>query len=188
MTSTERIDLTPEQIAAELGRDGWRMTCATVDPGDHKSESVFSVIIERDGYRAHFTTEYRKGCGLRRWKTDAARNYSDGAPLPGLNVEPGERIPHVGPYGIRPTIAVLEHVNAHSEPEPPTLDEVLNALVMDCSSVRNGETFDDWAGDFGYDTDSRKAEATYRACVETSRALTRLGADFDALEKLFADY
>ena len=32
-------------------------------------------------------------------------------------------------------------------------------------------SFEEWAGDFGYDSDSRRAEATYNACVESAKKL-----------------
>lgn len=40
-----------------------------------------------------------------------------------------------------------------------------DADVIDCTS------FEDWAGNLGYDTDSRKAEAMYRTCLEIALKL-----------------
>jgi hypothetical protein len=42
--------------------------------------------------------------------------------------------------------------------------------------------------EFGYDTDSRKAEKSYLQCQDTLRNLRLLGMDIDALSDLFADY
>ena len=36
------------------------------------------------------------------------------------------------------------------------------------------ESFESWAANFGYDTDSRKAEETYRACQEAGRKARRI--------------
>lgn len=59
---------------------------------------------------------------------------------------------------------------------------VLGSLALD-SSVRNNDDFEDWARDLGYDTDSRKAEAIYNACLETADEMEKLlGAD--GLEEL----
>ena len=41
----------------------------------------------------------------------------------------------------------------------------MNSSVLDCSS------FEEWAGEFGYDVDSRKAESIYRACLEIALKL-----------------
>lgn len=48
---------------------------------------------------------------------------------------------------------------------PPHLRDVMYSLLMD-SSVLNASSFEDWASEFGMDTDSRKAEAMYRACLD----------------------
>ena len=60
-------------------------------------------------------------------------------------------------------IDVLEHI------EPDKLD-VINSLVMD-ASVLNSSSFEDWADEFGYDRDSRKAETIYRACLDIALKL-----------------
>lgn len=53
----------------------------------------------------------------------------------------------------------------------PTVEEVLDCLASDAASVDNARSFEEWAGDFGFDIDSRKAERIYRAC---GRQATRL--------------
>lgn len=55
---------------------------------------------------------------------------------------------------------------------PKTVD-VLNAVVMDSMGI-NGTSFELWCGDFGYETDSRKAYATYHACLKESQQLKEL--------------
>lgn len=55
----------------------------------------------------------------------------------------------------------------------PTLPDVMYSLLFDGSAFFDGESFDSWCSNFGYDTDSRKAEATWKACVETGMALRR---------------
>lgn len=64
-------------------------------------------------------------------------------------------------------------------PKPPTAADVLSSL---CSDARSADrvTFEDWCSEFGYDTDSRRAEKTYLACVEINAKLhALLGEDFD---------
>lgn len=65
--------------------------------------------------------------------------------------------------------------------EAPTRETVLDSLCSDASSVVNALDFEDWASDFGYDSDSRKAEKVYRECVKQTEKLRKfLGDDFDA--------
>lgn len=52
-------------------------------------------------------------------------------------------------------------------PEP---ESVMHCLIMD-SDVLDAGGFESWASDFGYDTDSRKAESIYKACLEIALKL-----------------
>lgn len=63
----------------------------------------------------------------------------------------------------------------------PKVWEVLSSLVDDAASA--DQTFDDWCADYGYDTDSRRAYASWQACGRIRRKLTRVVGS-DALELL----
>jgi hypothetical protein len=52
----------------------------------------------------------------------------------------------------------------------PDLADVLASFALD-SSVLDFGAFEEWASDYGYDADSREAEKTYRACLETALRL-----------------
>lgn len=55
--------------------------------------------------------------------------------------------------------------------------DVLHSLVSDSDAIDH-PTFESWAGDYGYDIDSRSAQATYRACLAIGLALrSALGED-----------
>jgi len=69
---------------------------------------------------------------------------------------------------------------------PPTLTDVLYSLVSD-SDVLNYSSFEDWAENFGYDTDSRKAEDIYKACLDIALKLRAI-IDIDAAQTAFQDY
>lgn len=73
-------------------------------------------------------------------------------------------------------------------PAPDMLD-VLHSLVLDASAIDAG-SFEDWAGEYGYDTDSRAAEAIYNQCVALGLQLRALlgAARLEQLRELFADY
>lgn len=88
-----------------------------------------------------------------------------------------------GTYTVGPV-----HVRLAKVPEP-TLRDVLHSLVSD-ADVLESSGFEDWASNLGYDTDSRKAEAIYRACLEIALKLKALiGQDkLDKLRELYQDY
>jgi hypothetical protein len=60
----------------------------------------------------------------------------------------------------------------------PEVAEVLDCLISDATGVDNARGFEDWCGDYGYDTDSRKAHRTYTVCARQGERLRKfLGAD-----------
>lgn len=71
----------------------------------------------------------------------------------------------------------------------PELRDILYSCVLD-SSVLDSAGFEDWAGEFGYDTDSRKAEALYRDCIELALRFKALVGqeNLDKLRELFQGY
>jgi len=77
---------------------------------------------------------------------------------------------------------ILKYTNART----PEIDDVLFSLVMDSHAAEM--TFAEWCGEFGYDTDSRKALATYEACQNTYHVLRRAGIDVEEAREAFADY
>lgn len=58
----------------------------------------------------------------------------------------------------------------------PDLDSVLHALIMD-GEANDYDNFEEWASNFGYDTDSRKAEQTYLDCKDNGKKLDYLLGD-----------
>jgi len=64
---------------------------------------------------------------------------------------------------------------------PPTSSDVLDVLLSDASTVENASSFEDWAGELGYDVDSRTAEKIYRAVSrQTQKLRDLLGDDYQA--------
>jgi len=69
----------------------------------------------------------------------------------------------------------------------PTLPSVLYSLLSE--STAYGQTFEDWCGDLGYDTDSRKAEEIFKACESTGRKLSKIdGNAIERARELLQDY
>jgi len=72
--------------------------------------------------------------------------------------------------------------SAHKD--DPTAEGCLECLLSDANCAEN--TFEDFCSELGYDTDSRKAEATFKACKIVRKNMERLlGSDFEAF--LYAD-
>jgi hypothetical protein len=69
-----------------------------------------------------------------------------------------------------------------TQPIVPNEVDVIASLALD-SNVLDESSFEDWASNLGYDVDSRKAEATYRACLDLALKL-RNGLGDEGLRKL----
>ena len=71
----------------------------------------------------------------------------------------------------------------------PALKDVLYSLIMD-SDVLNYTGFEDWASNFGYDTDSRKGEKLYQDCLAIALKLKAIlgNETIEALQLAFQDY
>lgn len=107
---------------------------------------------------------------------------------------------HCPSYKQRPTIDEFERIKRECQTGrlegkfagkliQPHLTDVICCLLMDAEAIDHAN-FEQWASEFGYDADSRKAEATYRACVETGLSL-RAALGEQGLAKLreaFIDY
>lgn len=57
----------------------------------------------------------------------------------------------------------------------PSIEDVEESLVKDAEGVSHGESFEDFCCEFGYDTDSRRAEKIFNECVNTWRILASTG-------------
>jgi hypothetical protein len=73
---------------------------------------------------------------------------------------------------------------------PPNVAGVMHCLVSDSQYVMDGTTFEQWAGDLGYDVDSISALRTFEACQKQARDFAALlePGDMDRLVDLFRDY
>jgi hypothetical protein len=67
----------------------------------------------------------------------------------------------------------------------PEIDDVMPALLSDYDVYQNWE-FEDFCSEFGYDSDSRKAEKIFKACQKNGKAVERVfGFDAERLYDLF---
>jgi hypothetical protein len=67
-------------------------------------------------------------------------------------------------------------------PDAPTVTEVLYCLASNAAGYENAQSFEDWCNEYGYSTDSRKAERTWLAVVDGAKKLkTLLGPAYEEL-------
>lgn len=69
---------------------------------------------------------------------------------------------------------------------PPDIKDVLYSLTMDADAINYD--FEEWCSNYGYDTDSRKALATYQECRDSYVKLKSLGLKLEELQEYFQDY
>lgn len=181
------MDPHDQEIHNALTEDGWSLSHHCVDPGSYREPSKWAVTVQRSG-RA-LTTEYTMGFAYRHWTKDVFRFENPWTPMDqrvlGERPRKGTRSP--SPYG-RITLHHDRILREYTEPDPPELPDVLYCLLTAAEGVRHGQTFEEWCSEFGYDTDSRKAEQEYNVCRDQWMGLIRLEADFDILSHLFKDY
>ncbi len=69
----------------------------------------------------------------------------------------------------------------------PKATDVLDCIASDTAGFENARGFEDWASDYGYDTDSRKAERTYNAIKGQAFKLRRFIGSEAAFQELLFD-
>lgn len=139
----------------------WRVTLAkrwVNDNGDNRYSDVL-------------TTDYSAGIGHCPSYRQGMRWTLENAAAIEFETERGRRAPayrSLNPIGGKPIM-----------PDPV---DVIASLARD-SDVLDYAGFEQWADEFGYDPDSRKAESTYRACLQIALQL-RNGLGEQALSEL----
>ena len=73
--------------------------------------------------------------------------------------------------------------------DDPSAADVLYSLISDASALDHAR-FEDWADEYGYDHDSRTAEATYQTCLAIGLKLRAAIGDagLEQLREAFQDY
>ncbi|MFA5377545.1 MAG: hypothetical protein WC455_17470 [Dehalococcoidia bacterium] len=67
--------------------------------------------------------------------------------------------------------------------EDPTAAGVIDCLASDAVGVENARSFEDWASEYGYATDSRRAERLFKICEMQAKKLRSFLGD-DLYEEL----
>jgi hypothetical protein len=163
----EETDMTCQQaaaaIAALISKHAIRFTFEHVPTAPKEAQIVWRVTVERRGRAQTF-------------------RYSAGiAHLPCYAALLGPKTTLHNEAIIARELATGRN-NKTGKPITPNAADVLNCLALDGEAI-NYATFEDWAREFGYDDDSRKAELTYKECLRAGLFLRAiLGAS--GLEEL----
>lgn len=59
----------------------------------------------------------------------------------------------------------------------PKVSDVLDSLASDAAGVENARNFEEWCGEYGYESDSRKAEKIYKTCQAQAAQLKQFLGD-----------
>jgi hypothetical protein len=143
--------------------------------GEKEPSLNWRVMLKRNG--VEIVTDYMQGIGYLP-KFGALPNTQYEYDAWRLAAEHG-KLPKVTSYGASLTSIELER---------PNVLDVLYSLTMDADAI--DYAFDEWCANYGYDTDSRKAEATYKECLQIAIKLRRMVGDegLHTLRAIFADY
>ncbi len=165
-----------EQIQSILDNAGIEMAAQYVpseyDPKSKEFQGIKWKIVFKSK-RGEFATNFTQGIGH-------LPNYPKTGKMP---VDILEDIKHTLQTG-----KICRHIGNQilkfgGKPiSPPHPADVISCLLTD-SSAEDYATFEDWANEMGYDPDSRKAEAIWQACLETSRNMNRV-IGHDVIEAL----
>lgn len=136
---------------------------------------AFSVTLKRNG-RAFFIGPYRFGVGhFKPTAAEAARigSFTSGLPAKAGNMAAAmAKKPYADFINKELVAAVAAHI-AKARKFSPSVVNVLPAILSDGSAYFDAETFDDWCGNFGYDSDSINARDTFDACDKIGRGIAR---------------
>lgn len=130
--------------------------------------------------RQTITTDYMQGIGHLPEFTHKKETAGDRAYYREC-AEAGRYCPKRKQWGsVRPMIEAIP---------APSLKDVMYSLIGD-SDVLEFACWADWADEFGYDEDSRKAEAIYQDCMKIALVLRAMlgNARLELLRKAFQDY
>jgi hypothetical protein len=105
------------------------------------------------------------------------------------NMDGGENMDHwrcVLRFGKR-RMTVLFSMGVGHNGKEPTAADVLDCLASDAAGIVNARSFEDWCRDYGYDSDSRKAERTFKVCEREAEKLRRFLGDADRETLMFTE-
>lgn len=91
------------------------------------------------------------------------------------NMDSEQRMDHWRVRMQRPgkRLSVYFSMGAGHNGKAPEVADVLDCMASDSAGIENARSFEEWAGEYGYDTDSRKAHRTFTVCERQARRLEK---------------
>lgn len=182
---------TPERLAAVLATIGRPLTYTAEFVPQSKSRHAGDKF-QRLNWRVSLTAgghaldcDYSQGIGLLPERAQSLLRRAGENTICGRDL-----LNHYAEHGRHAHISAGGHILGTREAfRAPSLLDVLSSLLTDASAI-DSATFPDWCAEFGLDVDSRSAEKTYRACIETGLKLRAMFGDVGlaALREFFTDY
>jgi hypothetical protein len=184
--TNQRQTMNANELTATLTEKGFTLE-ASAPRGEVRDGTwpciSYTVTLKKDG-REIYSGPYSLGVGHVDFKKAKAHSFKIGYTTEIALIASGKTlIDNQATASAAAAVAKFQKV-------APKLPDVLQSLLLDGSPFFNAESFEGWAGELGYDTDSRKASAMYKTCMETGRALqAALGPDkIKELQELLQDY
>jgi len=145
----------------------------------------WTVTISRNG-RYVITTDYKQGVG--HIPNDWGNSRKPWASRERNRTTESGKYPVYKPSDAQAGYDFDRNWVPKSKPLPtPTLAEVMYCLVLD-SNVLNAGGFENWASEYGYDTDSISCKQMYEIMINQALVLRGGGLNLDQLSELFQDY
>lgn len=155
---------------------------------DEKMPSLnWSVTLLMNG-RKILTTDYMAGMGhcpyYKKHSVMGRMSYDDMECIK-HECETGRKVSHYGGALSRPMESSTQNLRGTIQPDSA---DVIYSLLID-SDVLDYPTFESWAGEFGYDPDSRQAEKTYNDCMKIALQFRQIGESvISELREAYQDY
>ena len=197
MSTTDTQSPTLPQVAESLGIT---IQSSSPMPGVEKATTkeskdwphiAYQVTLSHKG-REVWSGPYRLGVGHVKYPKKGAfakihMTERESSVLKTLQESPNAVWKDASSYEIHASLAAKL---AKAQQVTPKLADVLHSLLSDGSPHFDSCSFEEWASEYGYDTDSRKAESIYRECLETGRKLARAfsPSDLEALRQAAQEY
>lgn len=182
-TDLNEYELAAQELAA-LIPDNLTLDCEFVPHSKSRnaqeSPCLNWLVTVKQGARVVWTGSYSKGFGHVPGYSKHVKKLLFWGPVVADMAEKGIAPTDFAAYWDPSTSYLLRDRLVKPVTCQPTILEIVSAWLMDSP---NGATFEEWAVDLGYSTDSIKALETFNACKDEELAARRvLGSNFDAAQ------
>lgn len=169
LTPTERIDAAIKELGLTLE---YKFVPFSMSRNKHEKHKSLNWLVTVSNGRQAFIVDYSAGYGYcpahnRPLKTNTAYDKRLKQEAIAEECERGKPLRWTT-FGWMPPIGAKAIL--------PKAADVIFGLIMDAYAI-DEPSFEAWADSLGYDKDSRSAEATYRACLDTALKLRAMIGD-----------